>query len=175
MWCATLSSDESLKPMSNTKPEGVNLTLDLGLGTGISACPISRARVKRAIFASLATSPKLTRAGAIINLRLCDVKEAKALNRAHRGKSYAPNVLTFEYPILPRQPLQADIAICIPIVEKEAKQQGKSIDHHFVHLLVHGCLHALGFDHIDDEEAQRMEDQERSILKRFRIPDPYAA
>jgi probable rRNA maturation factor len=82
-------------------------------------------------------------------------------------------VLTFEYPRVPRQPMQADIAICLPVVHQEALQQHKTIEHHFIHLLVHGCLHAVGFDHLDEGEAQIMENLERRVLKRFRIADPY--
>jgi probable rRNA maturation factor len=95
------------------------------------------------------------------------------LNRAHRTKLYAPNVLTFEYPRKQGEPLRADIAICMPIVEKEALKQGKPLDHHFIHLLVHGCLHALGLDHIASQEAMMMENLERTILRAFRVPDPY--
>jgi probable rRNA maturation factor len=124
--------------------------------------------------ASLSANKIAIRYGALINLRLCDIKEAKALNRTHRGKAYAPNVLTFEYPSVPGQAMQADIAICLPVVLKEALEQGKALENHFIHLLVHGSLHALGFDHLDDRQAEEMESLERKILKRFRISDPYA-
>ncbi len=159
--------------MSSRKPKVFELGLDLSLGAGIDSCPISRARMRRVILASLSASNKPLRHGAMINLRLCDAREAKALNRTHRGQAYAPNVLTFEYPSLPGQSLQADIAICIPIVQKEAIQQGKTLENHFVHLLVHGSLHALGFDHLVNDQAEVMESLERKILKRFRISDPY--
>ncbi len=145
----------------------------MSLGQGVESSPIARARLRRIILASLSASQKPLRTGAVIHLHLCDVKEAKALNRAHRGKAYAPNVLTFEYPRVPRQPMQADIAICLPVVQQEALQQHKTIEHHFIHLLVHGCLHAVGFDHLDEGEAQIMENLERQVLKRFRIADPY--
>jgi probable rRNA maturation factor len=129
--------------------------------------------MKRVILASLSSSQKPLRYGAEINLRLCNAKEAKALNKAHRGRIYAPNVLTFEYPSLPGQPLQSDIAICIPVLEKEAMQQSKTLEQHFIHLLVHGSLHAIGYDHLDEDQAEIMENLERKILKRFRISDPY--
>jgi probable rRNA maturation factor len=149
------------------------LSFDLSVAEGLEACPLSRPRLRRLILASLSASKRTLNFGAVISLRLCDVKEAKALNRSHRGKTYAPNVLTFEYPSLPSHPLRADIAICLPVVEKEARQQGKKLDHHFMHLLVHGTLHAVGFDHIEPPEAETMENLERQILKRFRISDPY--
>jgi probable rRNA maturation factor len=153
---------------------GLELGLDLSFGPGIEACPISRPRLRRVLLASLSASEKPLRLGALINLRLCDIKEARALNRAHRGKAYAPNVLTFEYPSLPGQALQADIAICLPVVKKEALEQCKTLENHFIHLLVHGSLHALGFDHLDEHQAEVMEGLERKILKRFRISDPYS-
>jgi probable rRNA maturation factor len=159
--------------MSSIKPRVFSLTFDLSLAEGIDSSPISRPRMRRVILASLAANEKQVRFGACINLRLCNLAEARALNRTHRDKGYAPNVLTFEYPRLPRQPVQSDIAICMPVVRKEARQQGKLLDHHFMHLLVHGCLHALGYDHVDDAQAEAMEALERQILKRFRISDPY--
>ena len=152
----------------------IRLELDVSLGEAI-ACPISRPRMRRLILASLAAKPKTSRFGAMVNLLLCDVKQARSLNRGHRGKSYPPNVLSFEYPQMPKQPLQADIAICLPIVEKEAKQQGKTSTQHFMHMLVHGCLHAQGFDHQNEADAHQMEELEKRILRRFRVPDPYLA
>jgi probable rRNA maturation factor len=152
---------------------GLELGLDLSFGPGIDACPISRPRLRRVLLASLSVSEKPLRHGVLINLRLCDTKEARALNRAHRGKVYAPNVLTFEYPSLAGQALQTDIAICMPVVKKEALEQSKTLENHFIHLLVHGSLHALGFDHVNDHQAEVMEGLERKILKRFRISDPY--
>lgn len=159
--------------MSSIRPKQISLILDLSFSDGITTSPISRARVRRVILACLSIKAKLLKNGAVINLRLCDMKEAKALNRTHRDKTYAPNVLTFEYPKRPGAPLQADIAICIPVVQKEASKQGKSLEHHFIHLLVHGSLHALGYDHQNESEAEVMEDIERTILKRFKIQDPY--
>ena len=78
---------------------------------------------------------------------------------------------TFSLEPLPR--LAADLVICLPVVITEARQQGKPLDHHLAHLIVHGALHACGMDHQDDEGATAMEMRERLILKRFRIPDPY--
>jgi probable rRNA maturation factor len=163
----------NIKPRSNIKPLSIVLQLAMSLGQGIESSPISRARLRRIVLANLSTAQKPLRTGAVVHLRLCDTKEAKVLNRAHRDKAYAPNVLTFEYPRVPGQPMQADIAICLPVVHKEALQQHKTIEHHFIHLLVHGCLHAVGFDHLDEGEAQIMENLERQVLKRFRIADPY--
>ncbi len=163
----------SVRPSAAHAPGVIKLGLDLSVASGIEACPISRARLRRVLLASLSSSKKPLRHGAMISLRLCDAKEAKTLNRVHRGKAYASNVLTFEYPSQPGQALVADIAICLSVVGQEAKQQGKTLESHFVHLLVHGCLHALGFDHLDERQAEVMESLERKILKRFRISDPY--
>jgi probable rRNA maturation factor len=153
--------------------QNLSLSLSLSLGEGVAASPISRPRIKRVILACLESSKKQLRYGAEINLRLCHKKEALTLNLAHRGKNYAPNVLTFEYPSSPRQPLLSDIAICMPVLKKEALQQNKTLEHHFIHLLVHGCLHAIGYDHLEDDQATIMENLERQILRRFRIGDPY--
>jgi probable rRNA maturation factor len=153
----------------------ISLNFSVSCAEGIAECPLSRARLRRLMLASLShvARPALLKHGAMFNLRLCDEKEARALNRAHRQKTYAPNVLTFEYPTIKGQPLMADIALCMPVVALEAGQQGKNIDHHFAHLLVHGCLHALGFDHEEEVQAVEMEGIERAVLKRFRIADPY--
>jgi probable rRNA maturation factor len=155
----------------------ISLEFSVSGAEGVAACPLSRARLRRFILASLAqvARPAALKHGAMLNLRLCDEKEARALNRAHRQKTYAPNVLTFEYPLMKGQPLLADIALCMPVLELEARQQGKTLDHHFAHLLVHGCLHAIGFDHALDDQALEMEAIERAVLKRFRIADPYLA
>lgn len=150
------------------------LELSVTLGDGIATCPVSRARIRRLVLRCLESVAAPPRNGAMVSLLLCDRKEARRLNNAHRSKTYVPNVLSFEYPRLPGQPLQADIALCLPVVADEALKQGKTLEHHFMHLLVHGCLHALGMDHLDGQQAEAMEQLEREILRRFRIADPYS-
>ncbi|HMX11781.1 MAG TPA: rRNA maturation RNase YbeY, partial [Burkholderiaceae bacterium] len=91
----------------------------------------------------------------------------------YRGKDYATNVLTFDYA---REPVVcADLVLCAPVVEAEAAAAGKPLQAHYAHLLVHGALHAQGYDHEDEEaEAERMEAREREILAGLGFADPYA-
>ena len=70
-------------------------------------------------------------------------------------------------------PLLGDLVICVPVVEREAREQNKALEAHWAHLVIHGCLHLLGYDHIDDEEAEEMEGLERQLLAELGYPDPY--
>jgi probable rRNA maturation factor len=108
----------------------------------------------------------------IFTVRLVGTAEGRKLNREFRGKDYSTNILTFNYPS-ENGVIQADLVICMPVVIKEAKEQKKSFNHHFAHLLVHGSLHAQGFDHEDDIEAQAMESLEIAILNQLGIQNPY--
>lgn len=112
------------------------------------------------------------RRAAEVTIRIVDEAEGRGLNRAYRGKDYATNVLTFVYGA---RPLSGDLVLCAPVVEREAREQGKAPRAHYAHLTVHGMLHLQGFDHETDAEAEAMETLERRILRRFRIADPYAA
>lgn len=107
-----------------------------------------------------------------ITVRIVDAEEGQALNREYRKKDYATNVLTFDYTQEPV--VSADLVLCAPVVEKEAKAQGKSLQAHYAHLIVHGTLHAQGWDHEHDEEdAQAMEARESVVLMRLGFADPY--
>jgi probable rRNA maturation factor len=108
-----------------------------------------------------------------ITLRLIGEREARSLNREYRGRDYATNVLTFVYS--KKSPLEGDIAICAPIVAREAKQQGRRRDAHYAHLTVHGLLHLQGFGHERIAAAKRMENLETRILARLGYADPYRA
>jgi len=107
-----------------------------------------------------------------VTLRLVEQAEGRALNRTYRRRDYATNVLTFSYP--ERQPLSGDIVLCLPVIKKEARQQGKALEAHLAHLTVHGVLHLQGFDHETDEDAELMEGIETEIVSRLGYPDPYA-
>ena len=107
-----------------------------------------------------------------VTLRLVDRAEGRALNRAYRRRDYATNVLTFAYP--DQQPLASDIVLCLPVIEAEARRQGKSLEAHLAHLTVHGVLHLQGFDHETDDDAELMEGIETEIVSRLGYPDPYA-
>jgi probable rRNA maturation factor len=98
--------------------------------------------------------------------------KARRLNRDYRGQDHATNILTFPY--TPAPMLSADLLLCMPVIKAEARQQGKRLDHHAAHLIVHGVLHASGMDHQRKSDAEAMEWLETAILGRFRIPNPYA-
>ena len=110
-----------------------------------------------------------------INIQLFDPVQAREINKTFTGKDYATNVLSFPYEPLrgEKTALLGDMVICPFVVETEAKEQGKRLRDHYAHLTVHGVLHLLGFDHRDEAEATRMEDQERLVLSGFGIADPY--
>jgi probable rRNA maturation factor len=131
----------------------------------------SRAQIRRWVAAALEHAAEVT-------VRIVDADEAQALNQDYRDKDYVPNVLTFEYGEVSRDEsgraiLGGDVVICAPVVEREAREQGKPLQHHYAHMTVHGVLHLQGYDHIDAADANRMESREAVILKRFRIPNPY--
>jgi len=111
--------------------------------------------------------------GAQVLLRFVDEDEGRTLNRDFRHKDYATNVLTFPYD--DPEAAGGDIILCTAVVESEAAEQGKSLNDHYAHLVVHGVLHALGHEHDDEAEAEEMESLERVILARFGIADPYDA
>lgn len=109
-----------------------------------------------------------------LTLRLVDDNEGRSLNQTWRERDYATNVLTFEYGIDPDGMAGGDIVLCVPVLEREAAEQGKPLLAHAAHLTVHGVLHALGYDHLEEEEAEDMEALETRILASLGIPDPYA-
>jgi probable rRNA maturation factor len=131
----------------------------------------SRAQVRRWVAAALEHPAEIT-------VRIVDAEEAQALNQDYRQKGYVPNVLTFEYGEISRDEsgrgvLGGDVVICAPVVEREAREQGKPLKDHYAHMTVHGVLHLQGYDHIDPADADIMESREAAILKRFHIPNPY--
>jgi len=110
--------------------------------------------------------------GGAITLRFVNNAEGRKLNLAYRKKDYATNVLTFPYE-LSKDTLVADIIFCLPVLQKEAKEQNKLIKAHLAHLVVHGCLHAQGYDHEAAKEAKKMEELEIQILQKFGFTNPY--
>jgi probable rRNA maturation factor len=104
-------------------------------------------------------------------VRIVDADEGQTLNREYRKKDYATNVLTFDYT---QEPIvTADLVLCAPVVAKEAKEQKKTLEAHYAHLIVHGTLHAQGWDHELDEDAQVMELRETEIMARLGFKNPY--
>lgn len=109
-----------------------------------------------------------------ITIRVVAEEESAALNGKFRHKPYPTNVLSFPYEAeAPSEQVLGDLVICAPVVAREATEQNKEPHAHWAHMVVHGVLHLLGHDHIQEEEAERMEAKERQILARLGFPDPY--
>ena len=145
------------------------LQLSLQFGALADAGPhraaLPRHKVARWIRHALATDAEIT-------VRIVDAEEGQALNRDYRQKDYATNVLTFDYATEPV--VMADLVLCAPVVAREAKEQKKTLAAHYAHLLVHGTLHAQGWDHDEDEDAQVMELREKvEILAGLGFANPY--
>ena len=107
-----------------------------------------------------------------LTLRFVNMAEGKKLNLAFRKKDAATNVLTFPYE-LTKSNVHADIIFCLPVLQKEAKVQGKTLKAHLAHLIVHGCLHAQAYDHETKKDAEKMEASEVQILKKLGFSNPY--
>jgi probable rRNA maturation factor len=122
--------------------------------------------VTRWIRHALASDAELT-------VRIVDAEESQALNRSYRQKDYATNVLTFDYTQAPV--VTADLVLCAPVIAREARENKKTLQAHYAHLLVHGTLHAQGWDHeTSPQDADAMEAREVQILAGLGIKDPYA-
>ena len=136
--------------------------------------------LSRWVAATLAAHARVTgQSGAAapeLTIRLVDDAESQALNRDYRGKNRPTNVLSFPFEAPPGidLPLLGDLVISHPVMRREARQQHKPLADHYAHLVIHGTLHLLGYDHIDEAEAEIMEAIERAVLDGFGIPDPYA-
>ncbi len=146
----------------------LTLSLQFGRFDGATAhrAVLPRHKVTRWIRHALASDAEIT-------VRIVGEDEGRQLNRDYRHKDYATNVLTFDYT---QEPLvTADLVLCAPVVEREARAQNKSLEEHYAHLLVHGTLHAQGWDHeTSEEDAQEMEAYETAILQELGFADPYA-
>jgi probable rRNA maturation factor len=113
-----------------------------------------------------------TKCNGLLTLRFVNASEGKKLNLAFRKRDYATNVLTFPYE-LSKKTVVADIIFCLPVIQKEAKQQNKTLKAHLAHLIVHGCLHAQGYDHELDKDAKKMESLEIQLLQTLGFTNPY--
>jgi len=145
-----------------------DLALSLQFAGLTNAAPhrsaLPRHKVQRWLRAAMQRNAELT-------VRVVDSAEGQALNRDYRHKDYATNVLTFAYTQTPV--VCADLVLCAPVVAQEAQQQGKTLQQHYAHLLVHGALHAQGWDHDTDAQAHAMEQREREILAGLGFDNPY--
>jgi probable rRNA maturation factor len=124
----------------------------------------TRAQLRRWVKAAL-------RRDAAMTLRIVDEAEGRELNRTYRGKDYATNVLTFVYD--DSTLLAGDVVICAPVVEREAREQGKDLAAHYAHLAIHAALHLQGHDHENDSDATEMETLEVDVMLKLRYPNPY--
>jgi probable rRNA maturation factor len=146
------------------KPE---LALAVQFASGAGELP-PRWRLRRWVRAALEKKLALT-------LRFVDEDEGRALNRDFRDQDHATNVLTFVYADLPKRgALEGDIVICGPVLKREAKAQGRTLEAHCAHLVIHGVLHLQGWDHQGRAEAEEMEAREAELLRRFGYENPYA-
>ena len=150
-----------------------NLSLSVGYAAPRAGVP-SSASFRRWVEAALRGARR--RKATELSIRIVDAREGRALNRDYRGKDYATNVLSFPAELPPgvALPLIGDLAICAPVVAREAAEQGKAPRDHWAHMTVHGVLHLLGYDHQEDAEAEAMEALETRILAGLGIADPYA-
>ena len=143
------------------KPE---LSLSLQFADASHRAELPRHKVARWIRAALERPAEIT-------VRIVDADEGQALNRDYRAKDYATNVLTFDYQRAPV--VIADLVLCAPVLQREARELGVSLEAHYAHLMVHGTLHAQGHDHEADTEARTMEARETALLGALGFADPY--
>ncbi len=160
-----------------------NLTLSVVAAHEHDDLP-ARSTLRRWVLAALERDAGIT-------LVFVNARAGRKLNREFRGRDYATNVLTFTYDTamapealqapgarvkrgVPSLPIQADIVLCMPVVRREAREQGKTLRAHLAHLVIHGVLHAQGHDHERERDARRMQAMETRLLAALRIADPYA-
>ena len=154
-----------MKTPQAARPE---LALSLQFGAGVPPAQrqlLSKARVTRWLRMALLRNAEIT-------VRIVGAAEGRQLNRSYRNKDYATNVLTFDYAQEPV--VMADLVLCAPVVAREAKAQGKTLEQHYAHLLVHGALHAQGYEHETHErDALEMEALELLLLGALGYANPY--
>lgn len=151
---------------ADTAPSRLALSVQRAIGAENRARSPASALIRRWALAAL-------RGDAEVTVRLVGEAEGRRLNRDYRGKDYATNVLTFVYDES-EQLLAGDLVLCVPVVAREAAEQGKPLEAHFAHLIVHGMLHLQGFDHEAPAEAEEMEARETRLLATLGYPNPYA-
>ncbi|MGO4703372.1 rRNA maturation RNase YbeY [Dyella sp. 2RAB6] len=161
--------------MSAAKASAATSKLSLSVGYGAPRAGVPASASFR-LWVDAALRGAKRRKATELSIRIVDAKEGRALNRDYRGKDYATNVLSFPAELPPgvTLPLIGDLAICAPVVAREAAEQGKAPRDHWAHMTVHGVLHLLGYDHLEDTEAEAMEALETRILAGLGIADPYA-
>lgn len=141
------------------------LALSLQFADASDRAIVTRHKVARWIRVALEAPGEIT-------VRIVGADEGRALNREYRAKDYATNVLTFDYSTEPV--VVADLVLCAPVLQREARELGIALEAHYAHLLVHGTLHAQGYDHEDADEARAMEARETELMHALGFADPYA-
>ncbi len=146
-------------------PARASLTLSLQFADATDRAILPRRQVARWIRAALEAPGEIT-------VRIVGAEEGQALNRAYRAKDHATNVLTFDYS---REPVvSADLVLCAPVLQRESRELGIPLEAHYAHMLVHGTLHAQGYDHEADDQARAMEARETELMRTLGFEDPYA-
>ncbi len=148
-------------------PAKNKLSLSVQFADDRLAADLPRTLLRRWVRAALLGPAELT-------LRFVEETEGRTLNRDYRGKDYATNVLTFAYGQSDDDIVQADIVLCADVLLREAAERQIPVTQHAAHLVVHGVLHAQGYDHEAEDEAEEMEQFETEILVQLGLPDPYA-
>ncbi len=148
----------------------MNLSIDIQM-----ACPSEDAPDEDSIKRWASAAMRDERDNSELSLRIVDEQESAAFNQQYRGKSGATNVLSFPFDAVTPEPLPilGDLVVCAPVVNREADEQQKSPDAHWAHIIIHGVLHLLGYDHIDPKEAEQMEALETAIMLALNFPAPY--
>jgi len=148
----------------------MNLSIDIQM-----ACPSEEAPDEDSIKRWASAAIRDERDNSELNLRIVDEQESADFNQQYRGKTGATNVLSFPFDAVAPEPLPilGDLVVCAPVVNREANEQQKTSEAHWAHIIVHGVLHLLGYDHIDDSDAAQMEALETSILLELNFPAPY--
>ena len=146
-------------------PERAALTLSLQFADASDRAVLPRHKVARWIRAALERPAEIT-------VRIVGAEEGQALNRGYRAQDHATNVLTFDYSQAPV--VVADLVLCAPVLQREARESGVAVEAHYAHLLVHGTLHAQGYDHQGAAQARVMEARETELMLELGFADPYA-
>jgi probable rRNA maturation factor len=160
---------QQIMPLPCRMNEKNKLSLSVQFADDRLAESITRPNIRRWVKAAQLAPAEFT-------IRFVDAHEGQQLNHDYRGKDYPTNVLTFSYNDSADENddiVRADIVLCTDVLLSEAKEQQRLVEHHVAHLIVHGVLHAQGYDHESDEEAAEMENIETEILARLGISDPY--
>ncbi|QQX79276.1 rRNA maturation RNase YbeY [Shewanella sp. KX20019] len=150
----------------------VQTSIDLDLQIAVDAVKLPSEK-ELELWVKTALRDSMTHAE--LTIRIVDSTESQMLNNTYRGKDKPTNVLSFPFEAPPgiELPLLGDLVVCAAVVEQEAIDQNKPLSAHWAHMVVHGCLHLLGYDHIDDIEAEEMESLETQLIESLGYNNPY--